>query len=73
MGQAKKVRLHGIDCPERSQAFGNRSKQFTSQMVFGKNVMVKTHGCDHYGRLLGDVFLLDGKSLNQELIKHGYA
>lgn len=72
LGRGEKVRLYGIDCPEKGQAFGNRAKQFASQMVFGKNVLVKTHGCDKYGRILGDVFI-DGKSLNQELIRAGYA
>ena len=73
LGRAERVRLYGIDCPENGQAFGNRAKQFTSQMVFGENVVVKTHGCDRYGRILGDVFLPDGRSLNQELVKNGFA
>jgi micrococcal nuclease len=42
-------------------------------MVFCKSVMVKTHGCDRYGRILGDVFLPDGRSLNQELVRNGFA
>jgi micrococcal nuclease len=73
LGRGGKVRLYGIDCPEKGQAFGNRAKQFTSKMVFGKEVLVKSHGCDRYGRILGDVFLPDGRSLNQELIRAGYA
>ena len=73
LGRGEKVRLYGIDCPEKGQAFGNRAKQFTSDMVFGKEVLVKTHGCDKYGRILGDVFTPDGQSLNQELVRAGYA
>lgn len=72
-GRGEKVRLYGIDCPEKGQAFGNKAKQFTSKMVFGKEVKVKTHGCDRYGRILGDVFTPDGKSLNQELVRAGFA
>jgi micrococcal nuclease len=72
-GRAERVRLYGIDCPEKGQAFGNRAKQFTSEMVFGKEVLVKTHGCDRYGRILADVFIPDGRSLNQELVRAGYA
>ncbi len=35
-----KVRLYGIDTPEKRQAFGNKAKQFTSDQVFGKTVEV---------------------------------
>jgi micrococcal nuclease len=73
LDRGEKVRLYGIDCPEKGQAFGNRAKQFTSEMVFGKEVLVKTHGCDKYGRILGEVFMPDGTSLNQELVRNGLA
>jgi micrococcal nuclease len=72
-GRGEKVRLYGIDCPEKGQAFGNRAKQFASDMVFGKDVLVKAHDCDKYGRILGDVFTPEGQSLNQELVRAGYA
>ena len=35
-----KIRLYGIDTPERGQDFGNRAKQFTSGMVYGKQTRV---------------------------------
>ncbi len=47
-GKGERVRLHGIDCPEKRQAFGNRAKQFTSTVVFGKSVAVKVLGRDRY-------------------------
>ena len=37
-GVRERIRLHGIDCPERHQAFGNRAKQFTSKLIFVKSV-----------------------------------
>ncbi len=40
-GKPERIRLHGIDCHEKRQAFGNRAKQFTSALVFGKTVTVQ--------------------------------
>jgi micrococcal nuclease len=68
-----KVRLFGIDCPEKRQAFGQKAKQFTSAMAFGQDVTIQEHGLDKYGRTLGDVMLTDGRSVNQELVKAGMA
>ena len=39
-GRAEKIRLNGIDCPEKRQAFGQRAKEFTSKLVFGRDVTV---------------------------------
>jgi micrococcal nuclease len=72
-GRAEKIRLNGIDCPEKRQAFGQRAKQFTSKLTFGKDVTVKTFGHDKYRRTIGDVILPDGRILNQELLKAGLA
>ena len=71
-GKAEQVRLNGIDCPELGQPFGRRAKQFTFNLVFGKEVSVEELGRDHYGRTIGEV-TLDGKSLNLELVRAGYA
>jgi endonuclease YncB( thermonuclease family) len=67
------VRLVGIDAPEKSQAYGQRAKQFTSALTFGRPVTVRVTGHDRYGRVLGEVTLPDGRSLNEELIRAGFA
>ncbi len=72
-GRAVRVRLEGVDCPESRQAYGTRAKQFTSELVFGKTVSVQVRGTDQYGRILGEVILPDGRSLNRELVQNGYA
>ncbi len=72
-GKAERTRLHGIDCPEKRQAFGKRGKQATSALVFGKTVTVRNLGQDCYGRTEGEVILPDGRSLNHELVKAGFA
>lgn len=72
-GQSETVRLFGVDTPEKKQAFGEKSKQFTSDLVFGKTVRLIPHNKDRYGRTVGTIMLPDGRSLNEELVKNGYA
>src|SRR4029453_15195307 len=67
-GKAVKVRLHGVDTPEKAQAFGTQARKFTSDMVFQQTVTVMVQDTDRYGRLVGDVLLPDSRSLNQELV-----
>ncbi len=68
---AVKVRLYGIDCPEKRQPFGSRAKQFTSDLVFGKVVDVETVDVDRYKRTVGIVRLPDGSVVNQEIVRAG--
>jgi len=69
--QPERIRLSGIDCPEKGQAYGQRAKQATSARVFGKEVTLRTFGKDRYGRTIADVILPDGANLNQILVKEG--
>ena len=68
----ERIRLSGIDCSEKGQAFGNRAKQAASALVFGRDVMLDTHGQDKYGRILADVMVRDGTNVNHELVKEGW-
>jgi micrococcal nuclease len=69
----EKIRLNGIDAPEKNQAFGMKAKQYASSLCFGKAVTVLTHGHDRYGRTIGDITLPDGRNLNVEMVKAGMA
>ena len=66
------IRLSGIDYPEKGQAHGNNAKHAASDLAFGKNVTIQTHGHDKYGRTLADVLLLDGTNVNHTLVKEGW-
>ena len=68
-----KIRLADIDCPEKNQAYGQKAKQFTSDLVFGKKVKVQYKEKDRYQRILGTVYTSSGKNLNKELLKAGLA
>lgn len=67
-----KVRLAGIDAPERKQAFGQRAKQKLSALVFDKAVTVVGHKHDRYRRLIAKL-LVAGQDANLEMVALGYA
>ncbi len=67
-----KIRLAGIDAPEKAQAFGQRSKESLSDLVFNQVVTVETTKRDRYGRSVGTV-VVDGLDANLEQIKRGMA
>jgi endonuclease YncB( thermonuclease family) len=68
-----KIRLHGIDCPETGQDFGTRAKSFTSELAFGKVVTIRPVDTDRYRRTIAEVVLPDGRILNREIVRAGYA
>ncbi len=72
-GKSERIRLYGIDCPEKKQPYGNQAKWFTSDLTFRKTVTVIVKDRDRYGRTIGKVILPDGRSLNRELVRAGYA
>ena len=67
-----KVRLDGIDAPEKNQSFGTKSKDALAGLVFGKTVTVQSEGTDRYGRTLG-VISLGGTNVNQRMVSGGWA
>ena len=67
-----KIRLAGIDAPEKRQPFGNVSKQSLSDLVFGKQVIVEYQKLDRYDRVVGKVFV-DGMNANLEQVRRGLA
>ncbi len=67
-----KIRLQGIDAPEKAQAFGQKSKQSLNQLVHSKIVTVEFQKKDKYGRTVGKV-ILNGTDVCLEQIKLGMA
>lgn len=67
-----KIRLYGVDAPEKKQEFGTKSKDFTADFCFGKEVEVQAVDTDRYGRTVGRIYH-NNKELNIELVKNGYA
>lgn len=67
-----RVRLFGIDAPEKRQAYGQKAKQYLSALVYGKRVSVRFSAVDRYGRIVGRVFL-GNKDICLSMIAAGYA
>ncbi len=70
--QQHRIRLTGIDAPEKKQAFGTVSRQHLAARVFGRVVTVEWHQRDRYHRILGKV-LINGEDANLEQIRAGLA
>jgi endonuclease YncB( thermonuclease family) len=68
----ERIRLSGIDCPEKGQAYGTRAKQAASELVYGKEVTLQTFGKDKYKRTIADVLLQVGTNVNHALVKDGW-
>lgn len=67
-----KIRLMGIDAPEKKQAYGSRSKQSLSDLVFDRQVQVEYTKQDKYGRTVGKI-MVNGVDANLGQIKAGMA
>ena len=68
-----KIRLYGIDCPEKSQDFGAVAKQKLSDLVFNQRVQVTKKDIDRYGRTVALVYIVNGICVNEEMLKAGLA
>lgn len=72
-GKAEKIRLWGIDAPERNQAYGTKAKQFLSDKIFGQTVTVEVKDVDRYGRTVGLITSSTGENINALMVRQGYA
>ena len=69
-----RVRFAMVDAPEKTQSFGQEAKSALIQMLQGqKTVTVTEFGHDRYGRIIGIVSDSNGRNLNLEMVRGGYA
>lgn len=71
-GETRRIRLSGIDAPERGQPWATRAKQALSARVMGKEVRVIAVTVDIYGRTVGEVYA-DDVCVGCELVREGHA
>lgn len=70
--ESHKIRLSGIDAPEKKQPFGNKSKQMLSGYIFGKQVTADCTAKDRYKRDICTI-IKDGKDINAQMVTNGGA
>ena len=74
-GDRAKVRLHGIDCPEMNQPYGQTAKAFVIEAVLFKEVDVQPspQGKDRYGRIVAVIEIPGIGNLQEMLLSEGLA
>lgn len=70
--QQVRVRLAGIDAPEKRQPFGERSRQHLAEMCFKEQARIAVRTTDRYGRSVADVEC-KGQDAGTEMVRAGYA
>lgn len=75
VGFNTRMRLIGIDTPEKSFPYGKVVQKFLTNLLEGKQVYIDVTKKDKYGRYLGLVYLnqFDEFSVNDLLIKENMA
>ncbi len=66
-------RIHGIDAPENKQAFGRRSKDYLSSIVYGRKVGLNINTKDRWGRYVVSVYTADCLDVAAEMLRAGMA
>ena len=68
-----KIRLDGIDAPEKSQPFGEYCRKSLAAKVAGKEISVRVRKLDRYGRSIGNIESKEGGSVNLLQVREGCA
>ena len=72
VGEVMKIRMFGIDAPEKTQDYGIESKQALEKLVNGKILEIEEKNRDRYGRTVA-VVCVNGQNVNEEMVKNGNA
>jgi endonuclease YncB( thermonuclease family) len=67
-----KIRLHGIDCPEKGQDYYQVAKQYLSDLIFNKTVVAQKTKTDKYRRTIA-IVTVGGVNVNEKLLEKGLA
>jgi endonuclease YncB( thermonuclease family) len=68
-----RIRLWGIDTPERDQRYGSDATAALTEMLYNQQLYLETKDVDRYGRTVGVIYTADGNEVNLELVCDGHA
>ena len=71
--QQMRIRLYGIDSPEKAQDFGTVARQKLSDLIYGQMVRIDKKDVDRYGRTVAIVYNNKGLNINEEMLRSGLA
>jgi endonuclease YncB( thermonuclease family) len=72
-GEKIKIRMEGIDAPEKGMPYYKESKEFLKRLCLGKKIKLIQSSKDSYGRIIAKTYLDDDTELGQEMLKNGMA
>ena len=68
-----KVRIIGIDAPEKNQAYGSKAKQALSDLIFKKQIEIDVQYQEKWGRFAAKVYTADGQDVGLLMLQQGMA
>jgi endonuclease YncB( thermonuclease family) len=72
-GQNYRIRLFGIDAPEKGQDFYQKSKDRLGQLCKEGPITIKIRNKDYFGRWVAEAYTSNGEFINQTMVKEGFA
>jgi micrococcal nuclease len=72
-GQKTRIRMDGIDAPERGMDYYKQAKNYLGELCDNNEIRVEITDTDRYGRSIAKSYLPDGRELGHEMVKVGMA
>jgi endonuclease YncB( thermonuclease family) len=72
-GQKTRIRMDGIDAPERGMDYYKQAKNYLGELCENNEIRVEITDTDRYGRSIAKSYLPDGRELGHEMVKAGMA
>jgi endonuclease YncB( thermonuclease family) len=67
-----RIRLYGVDCPERGQPFYAEARQFVTAAALNHVVVLRRYGRDRNGREIARLRLHNGQDLSLAIAEAGW-